>query len=101
VHGGDRTKLWGGCQAFGGEDVECSHDDGQDTIFCALCNKQRTPGLLRSVNLAGFVGVENSTSPAIERFWRTGDPAALATPKDPDYVPGFSLGRAVGTNASD
>lgn len=56
--------------------MECPHDDGK-TLFCGLCGKEREPGSLRRVRLMGFVGVEHSTSPAIERFWETGDPAGL------------------------
>lgn len=57
--------------------MDCLHDDGQQTLFCGHCGKEREPGDLKRVRIMGFVGVANSTSPKIEQFWETGDPSAL------------------------
>lgn len=61
---------------FGGVFVVCEHDQGR-TLFCGICGKERQAGDLKRVKLMGFVGVENSTNPKIEAFWRSGDPADL------------------------
>lgn len=47
-----------------------------DTLFCPVCGKTAPEDLSR-VRLMGFVGVQHSTNPKIERFWRTGDPSGL------------------------
>jgi hypothetical protein len=51
----------------------CDHNDGQTTLFCGLCGKEREKGSLRRVKLQGFTGAA-SLNPNIERFWETGDP---------------------------
>jgi hypothetical protein len=43
-------------------------------MFCCDCGRVLDREGLRRVRLAGFVGVQHSTSPKIEEFWRTGDP---------------------------
>lgn len=48
------------------------------TVFCPLCGKADRAALKR-VRLMGLVGVQHSTSPAIEQFWETGDPQVFAT----------------------
>jgi hypothetical protein len=45
-------------------------------VFCPVCGKADT-GALKRVRLMGFVGVAHSTSPKIEAFLDSGDPAAL------------------------
>lgn len=63
----------------GGEGVKDHHCDvcpPFTTVFCPVCGKADRTSLGR-VRLAGFVGVAHSTSPAIERFFATGDPSHL------------------------
>lgn len=56
----------------------CSHQNVDiRRIFCEECGKQVEPGSLRPEAVLGFVGVANSTSPKIERFWETGDPSVF------------------------
>lgn len=67
-----------------------NHDDGRRTMFCE-CGKVKDPTALKRVRLVGFHGSQ-SLSPAMERFWNTGDPAAFSKPGDPDYDPKISVG---------
>jgi hypothetical protein len=46
------------------------------TVFCPECGKADRAALKR-VRLMGPIGVQHSTSPAIEAFWNTGDPSHL------------------------
>ena len=48
------------------------------TTFCPVCRKA-SPNELAGVRLMGFVGVQHSTSPRIEQFFNTGDPACLTS----------------------
>lgn len=47
------------------------------TAFCPVCGRADKVALKR-IKLAGFVGVQHSTSPKIEQFWETGDPTVFA-----------------------
>lgn len=51
----------------------CEHDDGQRTIFCALCGKEREKGSLKRVRIEPRFHGAASMNPNIERFWATGD----------------------------
>jgi hypothetical protein len=46
------------------------------TICCPTCGKVDRAAL-KTVRLPGFVGVQHSTNPTIERFWETGDPSVF------------------------
>lgn len=57
--------------------MECNHcgmtrATSERRIFCPGCGKC-DPAQLKSVKLQGFTGAA-SLSPAVEKFWRTGDP---------------------------
>lgn len=67
-----------------------NHDDGRRNLFCE-CGKVEDRSALKRVRLMGFHGSQ-STSPAMDMFWRTGDPASFSKPGDPDYTPGISRG---------
>lgn len=55
----------------------CDTCPPHSTTFCPVCGKaDRTT--LGKVRLAGFVGVQHSTSPKVEEFWQTGDPSVFA-----------------------
>jgi hypothetical protein len=59
--------------------MECSRCQNPRTtrnLFCA-CGKLYSKAELANVQVAGFVGVANSTNPKLERFWATGDPTGL------------------------
>lgn len=58
----------------------CGTDDDTRRLFCPECGASFSLADLRRVRLMGLVGVENSTSPKIEQFWQTGDPAVFETP---------------------
>jgi len=66
----------------------CGHVNAEARrLFCEQCGKALDPDGVRSVRLAGFVGVLHSTSPKIEKFWSTGDPSVFASPGAKDYRP--------------
>lgn len=67
-----------------------NHQDGTRNLFC-VCGKVKDQSALKRVRLMGFHGSQ-SNSPAMDMFWRTGDPAAFSKPGDPDYTPGVSKG---------
>lgn len=71
--------------------TRCEHAWESRNLFCPECGAAKKDELA-TVKLAGFVGVQHTTSPAVEQFWQTGDPASLSKPGDIDYRPGFSLG---------
>lgn len=66
-----------------------NHDDGKRTLFCE-CGKVKDQSSLKKVRLMGFTGGQ-STSAAMDMFWRTGDPAVFSKPGDPDYDPKVSV----------
>lgn len=73
--------------------TECqyvNHDDGRRNLFC-VCGKVKDQAALKRVRLMGFHG-NQSTSPAMEAFWASGDPTVFSKPGDPDYTPGVSMG---------
>jgi len=55
----------------------CEPRPSTPPMFCPTCSKVVDPNGLRAVRVMGFVGVQHSTSPKIEAFFETGDPAAL------------------------
>ena len=66
----------------------CGHvNEESRRLFCQSCGKLLNQEVLKSVRLPGFVGVAHSTSPKIEEFWQTGDPAVFASPGAKDYRP--------------
>lgn len=66
----------------------CGHaNESARRLFCEECGKLLDRDGLRGVRVPGFVGVLHSTSPKIEEFWRTGDPAVFAAPGAKDYRP--------------
>jgi hypothetical protein len=59
----------------------CHTFDPEPTTFCANCGKVLDVERLRGVRLMGPIGVQHSTSPRIEEFFRTGDPDVLSPAK--------------------
>jgi hypothetical protein len=57
----------------------CKHDNpaNANAVFCVECGKIIDLEGLRSIRLAGAIGVRHSSNPKIERFWQTGDPTGL------------------------
>lgn len=57
----------------------CQHESPMNVgrLFCDDCGKLVDRAGLRSVRLAGAIGVRHSTSPSIEKFWATGDPSVF------------------------
>lgn len=63
--------------------TRCGHTNSDiKRIFCEDCGKLVAKGDLTRVGVLGFVGVGNSTSPAIQEFWATGDPSVFDKPGD-------------------
>ena len=60
----------------GDDKPRCNPCPTTRNVFCPVCGKADT-GALKRVRLMGFVGVAHSTSPKIEAFLDSGDPAAL------------------------
>jgi hypothetical protein len=58
----------------------CESSDPGATLFCQHCGKLLDRAALEHVRLMGPVGVQHSTSPKIEQFWQTGDPAVFGQP---------------------
>jgi hypothetical protein len=56
----------------------CATYNARPTTFCESCGKVINRARLEGVRLMGPIGVQHSTSPRIEEFFRTGNPDALS-----------------------
>lgn len=69
---------------------DCPHCNrrGDGGIWCPHCKKaydlEEAREILGSLKWKNFTGAE-STSPKVEEFWKTGDPAVFAKPGAPDH----------------
>lgn len=59
----------------------CSYKGTSKRLFCEGCGAVIDRTALRSVRLAGAVGVRHASSPALDAFWETGDAEVFDDPR--------------------